>query len=318
MIRFRFDDSGQRQIRCLSVGGSHSCRRTAPARTKRIPSLAAEITRNSRFSSTVGTGSFSMNSSASWPMARFSRWSVSTETYCPTIASDASVETNAESLSLPARILSVAYQFPITLPGAFGESASVVGLHPPCDAFDEPRAVPGSCLVSTDVGKLRSQLFERHSLSSVHESHEFARMNAEELVFEWMELSVRIRENSINSWIHAQQCGFGSRSTRDSQPCRPLSPVCGRTSSRLAASSGEIDEVRASRLSSLRMATAKTREGEAPAEPLKPCPQRKLMQTFLRSNRDAAQQELRPPAATPGQNRNAFGLTVCVRAKRSP
>jgi hypothetical protein len=91
-----------------------------------------------------------------------------------------------------------------------------------------------------------------------------------------------------------------------------------RASSRLAESSGEIGEVRASRSSSLRMATAKTREGEAPAEPLKPCPQRKLMQTFLRSNRDAAQQELRPPATAPGQNRNAFGLTVCVRAKRSP
>jgi hypothetical protein len=90
-----------------------------------------------------------------------------------------------------------------------------------------------------------------------------------------------------------------------------------RASSRLAESSGEIGEVRASRSSSLRMATA-TRQGEAPAEPLKPGPQRKLMQTFLRSNRDAAQQELRPPATAPGQNRNAFGLTVCVRAKRSP
>ena len=45
--------------------------------------------------------------------------------------------------------------------------------------------------------------------------------------------------------------------TRDSQPCRPFSPVCGRTSSRLAESSGEFGEVRASRSSSLRMATAK-------------------------------------------------------------
>ena len=141
-------------------------------------------------------------------------------------------------------------------------------------------------------------------------------MNAEELVFEWMELSVRIRENSINSWIHAQQRGFGFRSTRDSQPCRPLSPVCGRTSSRLAESSGEIDEVRASRSSSLRMAAAKTREGEAPAEPLNTGLRGTQLKIFLRSNRDAAQQEIRPPAAAPGRNRNAIGLTVCVRAKR--
>jgi hypothetical protein len=44
--------------------------------------------------------------------------------------------------------------------------------------------------------------------------------------------------------------------------------LCGRTSRRLAESSGEIGEVRASRSSRLRMAAAKTREGEAPAEPL--------------------------------------------------
>ncbi len=58
----------------------------------------------------------------------------------------------------------MAGQFPSSLAGAFGEAAFVVGLHSPRDAFDEPRAVPGSCLVSTDVGKLRSQFFDRHSL----------------------------------------------------------------------------------------------------------------------------------------------------------
>jgi hypothetical protein len=60
--------------------------------------------------------------------------------------------------------VSIAGQFPSTLAGTFGESAFVVGLDPPRDAFDEPRAVPGSCLVSADVGKLRSQFFDRHSL----------------------------------------------------------------------------------------------------------------------------------------------------------
>lgn len=32
-------------------------------------------------------------------------------------------------------------------------------------------------------------------------------MNAEELVFEWLDLSVLIRENSNDSWLKSQQRG---------------------------------------------------------------------------------------------------------------
>ena len=60
--------------------------------------------------------------------------------------------------------VSIAGQFPSPLAVAFAESTFVFGLHPPGAAFDEPRTVPGSCLVAADVGKLRSQLFEVHSL----------------------------------------------------------------------------------------------------------------------------------------------------------
>ncbi len=104
----------------------------------------------------------------------------------------------------------------------------------------------------------------------------------------------------------------------DSQPCRPLSPVCGRTSSRLAESSGEIGEVRASRSGDLRIAAKNTREREAPAEPLNSGLRRKLLQTFSRTNRDAAQQRLRPPVTASCQKVNTIVLTVCGRAKRSP
>lgn len=60
--------------------------------------------------------------------------------------------------------VSVTGQFPSPLAVAFAESTFVFGLHPPGAAFDEPRAVPRSRLVAADVGKLRSQLFEGHSL----------------------------------------------------------------------------------------------------------------------------------------------------------
>ena len=119
---------------------------------------------------------------------------------------------------------------------------------------------------------------------------------------------------------HVQCHGFCSvlRATRDCQPCGPLSPVCGRTSSPLAESSGEFGEVVAVRSSSLRMAAAKTREGEAPAEPLNSVPRRKLLQTSSRTNRDAAQQELRPPVTASCQKVNTIGLTDCGRANCPP
>ncbi len=40
----------------------------------------------------------------------------------------------------------------------------MVRLHPPGDPFDQPCLVSGSGLVAVDVGKLCSQVFDRHSL----------------------------------------------------------------------------------------------------------------------------------------------------------
>jgi hypothetical protein len=45
------------------------------------------------------------------------------------------------------------------------------------------------------------QAQQRGSGVQVHEWHEFARINAEELVFELTALSVLIRENSSDSWM---------------------------------------------------------------------------------------------------------------------
>jgi hypothetical protein len=94
----------------------------------------------------------------------------------------------------------------------------------------------------------------------------------------------------------------------------------------IKATSREFGEVRASRSSSLRMAAAKTRESEAPAELLNSGPRRELLPAFLRNSRercsahgrDAAQQELRPPGTASCQKVNMIGLTDCGRANWPP
>jgi hypothetical protein len=49
------------------------------------------------------------------------------------------------------------------------------------------------------------QAQQRSSGVQVHEWHEFARINAVDLIFKSMGFFVLIRENSCDSWIQAQQ-----------------------------------------------------------------------------------------------------------------
>jgi hypothetical protein len=60
--------------------------------------------------------------------------------------------------------IGLAGPFPSPLASSFRQSAFVVRLHPPGDPFDQPCLVSGSGLVAVDVGKLCSQVFDRHSL----------------------------------------------------------------------------------------------------------------------------------------------------------
>lgn len=56
-------------------------------------------------------------------------------------------------------------------------------------------------------GSRRIHVAAGSSLQSVREQHELTRINAEELVFEWTDLSVLIREHSGDAWITSQQRG---------------------------------------------------------------------------------------------------------------